>query len=474
MDIRAQLSMVLHLDKCIGCHTCSVTCKNLWTNRKGAEYMWWNNVETRPGTGYPKNWEDQEKYRGGWELKNGFPVLKNGSKWGILSRIFHNADQPVMKDYYEPFTYDYANLTDAPEGVNQPVARAKSRITGENINIESGPNWDDDLGGSSSYAASDPNFTEEDKALISEFEKVFMTYLPRLCNHCLNPACAAACPSGSIYKRGEDGIVLNDQEKCRAWRYCVSACPYKKIYYNWDRGKSEKCIFCYPKSENGEPSACAHSCVGRIRYTGVLLYDYDRLIEVLDAPEDTLVDALKSCILDPADPDIRKMALKAGIAPDWLHAAEESPVYAFVKEFGLALPLHPEFRTFPMVFYVPSLSPVLRKAETDMTMENLRIPVKYLASMFTAGNTKAVEDTLRKLLGIRNFMRGRELRDNGLMENGKSLSGWDGNVLEKAYRLTSLANFNGRFVIPKTRRENNCTYDMQGSEGFLNHENKRK
>lgn len=301
-----------------------------------------------------------------------------------------------------------------------------------------------------------------------------MTYLPRLCNHCLNPACAAACPSGSIYKRGEDGIVLNDQEKCRAWRYCVSACPYKKIYYNWDRGKSEKCIFCYPKSENGEPSACAHSCVGRIRYTGVLLYDYDRLIEVLDAPEDTLVDALKSCILDPSDPDIRKMALKAGIAPDWLHAAEESPVYAFVKEFGLALPLHPEFRTFPMVFYVPSLSPVLRKAETDMTMENLRIPVKYLASMFTAGNTKAVEGTLRKLLGIRNFMRGRELGDNGLMENGKSLSGWDGSVLEKAYRLTALANFNGRFVIPKTRRENNCTYDMQGSEGFLNHENKRK
>ena len=53
MDVRSQVSMVFHLDKCIGCHTCSIACKNIWTDRKGAEYMWWNNVETKPGTGYP-------------------------------------------------------------------------------------------------------------------------------------------------------------------------------------------------------------------------------------------------------------------------------------------------------------------------------------------------------------------------------------------------------------------------------------
>lgn len=65
MDVRVQIGMVFHLDKCIGCHTCSIACKNIWTDRKGAEYMWWNNVETKPGTGYPTAWEDQEKYRGG-------------------------------------------------------------------------------------------------------------------------------------------------------------------------------------------------------------------------------------------------------------------------------------------------------------------------------------------------------------------------------------------------------------------------
>ena len=53
MNIRSQVSMVFHLDKCIGCHTCSLACKNIWTDRKGADYMWWNNVETKPGTGYP-------------------------------------------------------------------------------------------------------------------------------------------------------------------------------------------------------------------------------------------------------------------------------------------------------------------------------------------------------------------------------------------------------------------------------------
>ena len=60
--------MVMNLDKCIGCHTCSVTCKQTWTNRDGTEYVWFNNVETKPGVGYPKRYEDQDRWRGGWEL----------------------------------------------------------------------------------------------------------------------------------------------------------------------------------------------------------------------------------------------------------------------------------------------------------------------------------------------------------------------------------------------------------------------
>ncbi len=114
----------MNLDKCIGCHTCSVTCKNTWTNRPGAEYMYFNNVETKPGIGYPKQWEDQEKYKGGWELKNGEIQLKSGSKMKRLMNIFHNPDQPTIDDYFEPWNYDYETLTTAHSvSINQLLVR---------------------------------------------------------------------------------------------------------------------------------------------------------------------------------------------------------------------------------------------------------------------------------------------------------------------------------------------------------------
>ena len=108
MKIRAQIAMVLNLDKCIGCHTCSVTCKNVWTSREGMEYAWFNNVETKPGIGYPKDWENQKRWNGGWKRKkNGKIEPRIGSKWRILANIFANPDLPEIDDYYEPFTFDY-------------------------------------------------------------------------------------------------------------------------------------------------------------------------------------------------------------------------------------------------------------------------------------------------------------------------------------------------------------------------------
>ena len=141
--------------------------------------------------------------------------------------------------------------------------------------IEWGPNWEEILGGEFDKRSKDYNFEAVQKDIYGQFENTFMMYLPRLCEHCLNPSCVASCPSGSIYKREEDGIVLIDQDKCRGWRMCVSGCPYKKIYYNWTSGKAEKCIFCYPRIEAGQPTVCSETCVGRIRYLGVLLYDAD-------------------------------------------------------------------------------------------------------------------------------------------------------------------------------------------------------
>src|SRR3972149_3184984 len=142
MNIRSQVSMVFHLDKCIGCHTCSLACKNIWTDRKGTEYMWWNNVETKPGTGFPTLWEDQKKYRGGGEAANSHLKLKSTGKRQVVFNIFHNPSQPTLDDYYEPWTYDYKALFDSPEGNDQPTARPISLVTREYVNMEAGPNSD--------------------------------------------------------------------------------------------------------------------------------------------------------------------------------------------------------------------------------------------------------------------------------------------------------------------------------------------
>ena len=183
MNVRAQISMMFHLDKCIGCHTCSIACKNIWTDRKGTEYMWWNNVETKPGTGYPTKWEDQGKYKGGWKPEGKVIKLRVADKATTFTNIFHQPHLPTIDDYYEPWTYQYKDLFNAPPGDDQPTARPVSLITGEHIDINAGPNWDDDLSGSTVYAQNDPNFealSEGQKQALFELERMVFFYLPRI------------------------------------------------------------------------------------------------------------------------------------------------------------------------------------------------------------------------------------------------------------------------------------------------------
>ncbi|MEN8215297.1 MAG: nitrate reductase subunit beta [Pseudomonadota bacterium] len=465
MDVRAQVSMMFHLDKCIGCHTCSVACKNIWTDREGTEYMWWNNVETKPGTGYPTKWEDQDKYKGGWEEKGETIKLKVADKASTFANIFHQPHLPTIDDYYEPWTYKYSDLFDAKAGDDQPTARPVSLVTGENIDINAGPNWDDDLSGSSVYAKNDPNLTEDEKQALFEIERLTMFYLPRICNHCLNPACVASCPSGALYKRGEDGIVLLDQDTCRGWRFCVSGCPYKKTYYNWKTGKSEKCILCFPRIESGQAPACFHSCVGRIRYLGVVLYDADKIEATASAPENELVDLQREMILDPHDPEVIAAAEKSGVHFSMVEAAQKSPVYKFVKKWKLALPLHPEFRTLPMLFYIPPLLPVLGRMEDGVynvdsedyftSLDKARVPMRYMASLFSAGNEEQVRLVLEKLLTVRTYKRAEEVGDMDSAQVKAMLekTGLTPELCEEIYRLTSLPTFEDRFVIPPTHRE---------------------
>lgn len=487
MDIRSQIAMVFHLDKCIGCHTCSIACKNIWTDRKGAEYMWWNNVETKPGTGYPSKWEDQEIYKGGWVKKGNSVLLKGAGKFKGIIGLFHNPYMPIIDDYYEPWTYQYDQLFEAEEGDDQPVARPVSLITGDPITPKAGPNWDDDLGGSEDYAKNDVNFknvSPADQKAMFQLERLTMHYLPRMCNHCLNPACVAACPSGAIYKRGEDGIVLINQKKCRGWRMCVTACPYKKSYYNWSTGKSEKCVLCYPRLEVGEAPACHHSCVGRIRYIGVMLYDADKIEAAAASDNDMLIDNQLGIYADPNDPKIIAAARKNGIAESTIECAQKSPVYKFVINWGLALPLHPEFRTLPNLFYVPPLLPTMAYVDEDGTyettseslwgaIEKSRLPMSYLASLFSAGNEEVIKNVLKKLMAVRLHRRAETVGDLPDSESKNAMKEVmiDKETADDIFRLTSLPLFDQRFVIPPAHREEAIemlenTADVKGNSGF--------
>lgn len=477
MRVRAQIGMVLNLDKCIGCHTCSVTCKNVWTSRDGVEYAWFNNVETKPGTGYPSDWENQDRWNGGWErTKGGKLQPKQGSKWRILANIFANPDLPEIDDYYEPFDFDYDHLKSAPEMQTFPTARPRSKVTGERMEkIEKGPNWEEILGGEFSKRSQDYNFEGVQKEIYGEYENTFMMYLPRLCEHCLNPTCAASCPSGAIYKREEDGIVLIDQEKCRGWRMCVSGCPYKKVYYNWSTGKSEKCTLCYPRIESGNPTVCSETCVGRIRYLGVMLYDADKIEEAASAERKTdLYDAQLDVFLDPDDPVVIESARADGIPEDWIKAAQESPIWKMAMVWKVAFPLHPEYRTLPMVWYVPPLSPIQNAAQAGKIgmdgampdVNSLRIPVKYLANMLTAGDEAPVVQALERMLAMRSYMRSKTVE--GVTDAGIAARvGLSPHVIEDMYKIMALADYEDRFVIPTTHREQvEEAYDLRGGCGF--------
>ena len=218
-----QVAMVMDLNKCIGCQTCTTACKSLWTDEPGQEYMLWNNVETKPGPGYPRYWEE-----GG----GGYDAAGNLKRDGLM---------PAKEDHGEeiPLNHDEVYF----KGVEVRLQQEKP--------MGKGANWDEDTSS-------------------GDYPNNYHFYVPRMCNHCTKPSCLEACPVRAIYKREEDGVVLIDQDKCQGIRECNKACPYDKIYFNYVTGKSQKCIFCFPRLEEGVAPACARQCPGRLRFVGYL------------------------------------------------------------------------------------------------------------------------------------------------------------------------------------------------------------
>jgi nitrate reductase beta subunit len=267
---------------------------------------------------------------------------------------------------------------------------------------------------------------------------------------------------------------------------CVSGCPYKKIYFNHRTGKAEKCTFCFPRIEVGIPTVCSETCVGRLRYIGLMLYDADKVLAAASTEDDTgLYEAQRDVFLDPNDPAVIAAAEQAGIARDWIEAAQRSPVYALINTYKVALPLHPEYRTMPMVWYIPPLSPVVDvvrdtgfdaedKGNLFAAIEALRIPIDYLAQLFTAGDVAPVDAVLRKLAAMRSYMRDINMgRDPN--EAIPAAVGMTGEQLYDMYRLLAIAKYEERYVIPAAHAEQahsleelatECSLDYEGGPGM--------
>jgi formate dehydrogenase iron-sulfur subunit len=86
-------------------------------------------------------------------------------------------------------------------------------------------------------------------------------YMRKMCMHCLEPACASACPVGALTKTAA-GPVVYDADKCMGCRYCMTACAFGAPTYEWNARlpKVRKCNMCSERQAVGKPTACSEAC----------------------------------------------------------------------------------------------------------------------------------------------------------------------------------------------------------------------
>jgi len=101
------------------------------------------------------------------------------------------------------------------------------------------------------------------------FPNVTRTFLSLSCAHCAKAPCATVCPSGAITKRGEDGIVAVDREKCIGCHRCLEACPFGVPQFDED-GTMRKCDMCLERLKNNQLPVCVSTCPTQALHFGTL------------------------------------------------------------------------------------------------------------------------------------------------------------------------------------------------------------
>ncbi len=239
-----------------------------------------------------------------------------------------------------------------------------------------------------------------------------MFYLPRICEHCLNPSCVASCPSGAMYKRTEDGIVHSSTRTApRLADVCVQVPIQEGVFQPPRPARPKKCTLCYPRGPGGVADGVLKTCVG-----GCAIWVWCSMTSIelagrVGGSDTDLYEAQP----DALDHDPRVIARARAEGTDGgSEGAAAVPVYALISTYRVALPLHPNCRTMPMVYQVrpaaiaigrrgqPRLGTVGRTWAICSALDALRIPIAYLAELFTAGDTEVwSRGVLRRLAAMR-------------------------------------------------------------------------
>ena len=173
--------------------------------------------------------------------------------------------------------------------------------------------------------------------------------------------------------------------------------------------------------------------------------------------------------LDPQDPDVAAQAARSGIPQTFIEAAQLSPVYKLAVEWRLALPPHPEFRTLPMVWYIPPLSPLTRALDSTgetFELDSMRIPIRYLANLLAAGDEIPVRLALSRLLALRAYMRSVNV-DKAPDTAPLNAVGLTAESAEQMYRLLAIAKYDERYVVPTAVNDDPaCLHLDQGRAAF--------
>ena len=334
MRVMAQVGMVMNLDKCIGCHTCSVTCKQAWTNRAGVEYVWFNNVETRPGQGYPRTYQDQEQWQGGWVAQ-----ARQAASCARAARF-----SPADQDLHQPEAAGAERLLRAVDlrvrhADLGPAGRAHP---GRPAEVADHGQADEDrvvgqLGRRPRPAARSSRPRTRSLVKIRdqvgdrvkmEFEQAFMFYLPRICEHCLNPACVAACPVGRDVQAQPRTASSWSTRTPAAAGACASPAARTRRSTSTTARARPRSARCATRASRSACRPCARRpASGRLRYLGLFLYDADRVTAAAAHRERA------GPLRGPARPasstrTTRRWSAAAqrdGIPADWIDAARTLP-----------------------------------------------------------------------------------------------------------------------------------------------------